>query len=68
MLLLRSIILSLSLSLIAVITSLFTGVSIFTITLLSPSSLVILTKINRFSTQSITASLIYLVILISYLG
>jgi hypothetical protein len=41
---------SLSLSLIALINSLFIGFSIFTIILLSPSSLVILTKISRFST------------------
>jgi hypothetical protein len=41
---------SLSLFLIAIITSLFTGFGIFTITLLSPSSLAILTKISRFST------------------
>jgi hypothetical protein len=27
-----------------------------------------LTKISRFSTQSVTASLVYLIILISYLG
>jgi hypothetical protein len=33
---------------------------IITLELLSPSSVVILTKINGFSTQSITASLIYL--------
>jgi hypothetical protein len=59
---------SLSLSLIALITSLFKGFRMFTITLLSPSSLAILTKINVFSTQSITASLVYLIILISYLG
>jgi hypothetical protein len=59
---------SLSLSLTTTITSLFKEFSIFTITLLSPSSLAILTKISRFSTQSITASLVYLVILISYLG
>jgi hypothetical protein len=59
---------SLSLSLITVITSLFVGFSIFTITLLSPSSLAILTKISRLSTQSITASLVYLIVLISYLG
>jgi hypothetical protein len=59
---------SLSLSLTTIITSLFTGFSMFTITLLSSSSLAILTKISRFSTQSITASLIYLIILISYLG
>jgi hypothetical protein len=41
---------SLSLSLIALITSLFKRFSMFTITLLSPSSLAILTKINIFST------------------
>jgi hypothetical protein len=58
---------SLSLSLIVIITSLSIGFSIFTIILLSPSSLAILTKISRFSTQSIIASLIYLIILISYL-
>jgi hypothetical protein len=67
MLLLRSIIISLSLSLIFSITSLFIGFSIIIETLLSPSSLAILTKISRFSTQSITTSLIYLIILISYL-
>jgi hypothetical protein len=50
MLLLRFIIMSLSLSLIALITSLFTGFGIVTTTLLSPSSLAILTKISRFST------------------
>jgi hypothetical protein len=55
-----------SLSLIFSITSLFKEFSIVIETLLSPS-LVILTKINRFSTQSVTASLVYLVILISYL-
>ncbi len=59
---------SLSLSLIAITTSLFKEFSILTIILLSPSSLAILTKISRFSTQSVTASLIYLIILISYLG
>jgi hypothetical protein len=48
------------------ITSLFTGLGIVTKTLLSPS-LVILTKISVFSTQSVTASLVYLIILISYL-
>jgi hypothetical protein len=58
---------SLSLSLRAVTTSLFIRFSMFTIILLSPSSLAILTKISSFSTQSITASLIGLVILISYL-
>jgi hypothetical protein len=67
-LLLRSIIILLSLSLIFLITSLFKEFSIVIETLLSPSSLAILTKISRFSTQSITASLIYLIILISYLG
>jgi hypothetical protein len=67
MLLLRSIIISLSLFLIFLITSLFKEFSIIIETLLSPSFLVILTKISRFSTQSITASLIYLIILISYL-
>jgi hypothetical protein len=41
---------SLSLSLIVVITSLFKEFSIFTIILLSPSSLAILTKISSFST------------------
>jgi hypothetical protein len=41
---------SLSLSLIAVITSLFIEFSIFTIILLSPSSLAILTKISKFGT------------------
>jgi hypothetical protein len=41
---------SLSLSLITIITSLSTGFSIFTIILLSPSSITILTKINKFST------------------
>jgi hypothetical protein len=67
-LLLSSIIMSLSLFLIFLITSLFKEFDIVTETLLSSSSLVILTKINRFSTQSITASLVYLIILISYLG
>jgi hypothetical protein len=66
-LLLRSIIILSSLSLIFLITSLFKEFSIVTEILLSPSSLAILTKINRFSAQSITASLVYLVILISYL-
>jgi hypothetical protein len=60
MLLLRSIIMSLSLPLIFLITSLFKGFGIVIETLLSPSSLVILTKISRFSTQSVTASLVYL--------
>ncbi len=55
-----------SLSFAALITSLFTGLGIVTKTLLSPS-LVILTKISVFSTQSVTASLVYLIILISYL-
>jgi hypothetical protein len=59
---------SLSSSLIFLITSLFKELGIVTKTLLSPSSLAILTKISRFSTQSITASLVYLIILISYLG
>jgi hypothetical protein len=57
---------SLSLFLIATTASLFKGFGMFTITLLSPSSPVILTKISTFSTQSITASLVYLTILISY--
>jgi precorrin-6B methylase 2 len=39
---------------------------IVTLELLSPSSTAILTKIGCFSTQSVTASLVYLVILISY--
>ncbi len=64
--LLRSIIMSLLASLIALITSLFKGFGISTMILLSSSSLAILTKISIFSTQSITASLTYLVILISY--
>jgi hypothetical protein len=57
---------SLLASLIALITSLFKGFGISTMILLSSSSLAILTKISIFSTQSITASLTYLVILISY--
>jgi hypothetical protein len=68
MLLLRSILISLFLSLIFLISSLFKEFSIVTEILLSSFSLAILTKINRFSTQSVIASLIYLIILISYLG
>jgi hypothetical protein len=49
---------SLSLSLAFLIASIVFG--IMTLELLSPSSVVILTKINGFSTQSITASLVYL--------
>jgi hypothetical protein len=37
-----------------------------TLELLSPSSIAILTKINYFSTQSVTASPVFLIILISY--
>jgi hypothetical protein len=58
MLLLRVILISLSLSLAFLITSVV--FRIITLELLSPSSIAILTKINGFSTQSITASLIYL--------
>ncbi len=58
MLLLRVISMSLSLSLAFLIASIVFG--IMTLELLSPSSVVILTKINGFSTQSITASLVYL--------
>jgi hypothetical protein len=58
MLLSRVISMSLSLSLAFLITSIVFG--IMTLELLSPSSVVILTKINSFSTQSITASLVYL--------
>jgi hypothetical protein len=49
---------SLSLSLAALIASLV--FRIMTLELLSPSSVAILTKINSFSTQSITTSLVYL--------
>jgi hypothetical protein len=49
---------SLSLSLAFLINSIVLG--IVTLELLSPSSIAILTKINSFSTQSITASLVYL--------
>jgi hypothetical protein len=58
MLLLRVILISLSLSFTLLIT--VSVLSTTTLELLSPSSIVILTKINSFSTQSITASLIYL--------
>jgi hypothetical protein len=58
---------SLSSSLIFSITFLFKEFSIVIEALLSPSSPTILTKISRFSTQSVTASLVYLIILISYL-
>jgi hypothetical protein len=37
-----------------------------TLELLFPSSIAILTKIGCFSTQSVTASLVYYIILISY--
>jgi hypothetical protein len=37
-----------------------------TLELLSPSSVVISTKITGFGAQSVTASLVYLIILISY--
>jgi hypothetical protein len=47
-----------SLSLAFLINSIVFG--IITLELLSPSSVAILTKINSFSTQSITTSLIYL--------
>jgi hypothetical protein len=49
---------SLSLSLAFLINSIV--LEIVTLELLSPSSVAILTKINSFSTQSITASLVYL--------
>jgi hypothetical protein len=49
---------SLSLSLAFLINSIVFG--IITLELLSPSSIAILTKINSLSTQSVTASLIYL--------
>jgi hypothetical protein len=49
---------SLSLSLAFLINSMV--FKIVTLELLSPSSIAILTKINSFSTQSITASLVYL--------
>ncbi len=58
MLLLSIISMSLSLSLAFLITSEVFG--IMTLELLSPSSVAILTKINGFSAQSITASLVYL--------
>jgi hypothetical protein len=58
MLLLRVILMSLSLSLAFLITSVVFGIT--TLELLSPSSVAILTKINSFSTQSVTASLVYL--------
>jgi hypothetical protein len=54
---------SLLLSLVALIAS--SVFRILNILLLSPF-LAIVTKISRFSTQSITASLIYLIVLISY--
>ncbi len=65
MLLLIVILISLSLSFTFLITALVFKIT--TLELLSPSFIAILTKINSFSTQSITASLIYLIILISYL-
>ncbi len=49
---------SLSLSFASLITALV--LSTTTLELLSPSSVAILTKIDGFSTQSITASLVYL--------
>jgi hypothetical protein len=49
---------SLSLSLAFLITSAVFGIT--TLELLSPSSVAILTKIDGFSTQSVTASLVYL--------
>jgi hypothetical protein len=55
---------SLSLSFAFLITALVLGTT--TLELLSPSSIAILTKINSYSTQSVTASLVYLTILISY--
>ncbi len=58
MLLSRVISMSLSLSLAFLIALLVFG--IITLELLSPSSIVILTKIDGFSTQSVTASLVYL--------
>jgi hypothetical protein len=58
MLLLRVILISLSLSLAFLITA--SVLSTTTLELLSPSFIAILTKINGFSTQSITASLVYL--------
>jgi hypothetical protein len=54
---------SLSSSLVALIASSIFG--IFNTLLLSPFSAIV-TKISRFSTQSIIASLVYLIILISY--
>ncbi len=57
-LLLRVISISLSLSLAFLITSIVFRIT--TLELLSPSSIAILTKINSYSTQSITASLVYL--------
>jgi hypothetical protein len=58
MLLSSIILMSLSLSLAFLINSMVFG--IVTLELLSPSSVAILTKINGFSTQSVTASLVYL--------
>ncbi len=58
MLLLRVILMSLSLSLAFLIASIV--FRIITLELLSPSSVAILTKINGFSAQSVTASLVYL--------
>jgi hypothetical protein len=58
MLLSRVILISLSLSLAFLINSMVFG--IVTLELLSPSSVAILTKINGFGTQSVTASLVYL--------
>jgi hypothetical protein len=58
MLLLRVILISLSLSLAFLINSIVFG--IVTLELLSPSFIAILTKIDSFSTQSVTASLVYL--------
>jgi hypothetical protein len=62
-LLLTVILMSLSLSLVALIA--LSILEILSTLLLSPSSAIV-TKISRFSTQSITASLIYLIVLISY--
>jgi hypothetical protein len=58
MLLLSIILMSLSLSLAFLINSIVFRIVI--LELLSPSSVAILTKINSFSTQSVTASLVYL--------
>jgi hypothetical protein len=58
MLLLRVILISLSLSFALLI--IVSVLSTTTLELLSPSSVVILTKINGFSAQSVIASLVYL--------